>query len=222
MPAELPDPWEDLNVVSTEHHEALEGAVGSGLTYEDLTDDEVERTQFGTMPKGGRSLYVMGAQWRRIRNVDTDVEVLLRLQRDRLDSGAPVKVSSVVIPFEPGRDLQGTDVRSIPVAALAAAFTRDTQMSIAYLAIAFALGETERPDPLQPLPAPSARDEFTALVALQYLALEKQKDKRSIVQRMSELNPDEDGNPRPASTVQRWITRARKREMLPPHDPQRR
>lgn len=211
MPASLPDPWLDLGVLPEDEQKQLERTYGSKLTVDDLSDEDVTRDDAGGIyPRSKRAMLVMGAQWRRVRNVDTDLEVLIRLQVDEPESRIQ-RASAAVFPFQVDRDLMAGDLRSVPLPAIAAAFSEAQQRSVANIMIALAVGpEANAIDPLAKLPKASANDHFAGLVALQYWALHDEGEV-AIPKRMAKINGTG------VSTVQRWLTRARKRGMVPQH-----
>lgn len=207
----LPDPWRLVETLPPAEQDVLEASVGSKLTYDDLTPDDIDSRDQMKLPKSRRSMYVMGHRWVRLQNVDTDGEVILRLQSSPERDGS-IRVSSVIYPFEPARDLKGADLRALPIAALNAAFSKREQEGTARMHILLALGE-ETTDALDSLPRASASDRFSALVARQFLAIESAGESRNVAKAMAELNDV------PLSTVQRWIARARKQAFLPPAMP---
>ena len=209
---ELPDPWLYRGTIPRSLSESLESTVGSGLTMGDLDPDvDIERLDpNGYVPRSDRAMQVMGHRWVEIVNVDTDLLVYLRLQH--AIATRVVKISAVVYPMDPSREITGSDLRGLPIAARNAAFTRHEQHESARLLIALTLGE-DAPDALEKLPTPDASARFAALVAAQYVALEQAHPDKNVAKLMAELNE------RPLPTVQAWIARARKRGILPPAVP---
>lgn len=210
---DLPEPWVRGENLTLEESDMLEKSIGSGLTYDDLDDEDVTREGAATFPRSPKAWAVMGRRWVVINNRDTGEEVLLRLQHD---AEGNVTVTSVAVPYDGGRTLTGADLRDIPVAALAAVFTADEMRGHAAMMRALALmGNDALPDPLAALPEGGQSQEFLALVARQYEALEGQHGPATS-EAMAKLNG------RPASTVRRWIAQARKAKLLPPAMPGRR
>lgn len=215
VPLDLPEPWVEVEHLPDKEQAALEATIGSRLTYDDLAPDEVRREGADTFPNGARAMLVMGHQWVRLRNADTDTEVIVRLQYSDGDDQS-VSVSSVVVPFDAANEPTGAMLRTIPVAAIGAAYTRRRLEGTANLHITLTLGEGIKEDPLAPLPAASGKPEFAARVARQYLAVERAQPDVKPVDAMRSINDA------PLSTVQRWVTRARKYGFLPPSTPRAR
>lgn len=157
-------------------------------------------------------MWVMGHSWVEIQNEDTDSLVILRLQ-NYLELGEPMRITSVILPFEGSRDITGSDLRAIPVAALNAAFNRHEIEGQIKMRIGIALAGSPAGSPLDPLPPASATDRFAALVARQYMEIERPTGTGNVARRLAELN----GAPLPSA--QRWIARARKHGYLPPATP---
>lgn len=211
---DLPDPWVEVAQIPPEEADRLEALVGSRLTYDDLSESDVIREGQLIQPNSQRALYVQARKWFRLHNVDTDAEVIVRMQ----SAGAPTfvqDVTAVIVPFVAGRTLTGTDLRNVPVQAIGTAYTKWEQEGHFKMRIGLALNGQERPDPLAPLPPASGKPDFAALVALQFLEVEKKHPKENPAKVMQRLNK-RDGEETPLSTVQRWITRARKYGFLPP------
>lgn len=207
---QLPEPWDHVEFIQDQAKlDQLEVIAGPGILYDDLTADDVNQEGVGRFPKSLRSWWVMGHKWVKLRNVDTDDEVLIRLQHDA--SGEKYYYASAVLfPFRPSHEVSGAEVRRIPLAAIVAAYARRELIGQAQLNITLTLGDEVKQDPLLPLGQGSASQEFSAKVARQFMALEANAPDGNVAQRMAELND------RPLSTVQQWITRARRRNLLPP------
>lgn len=228
---ELPFPWEEISGAATEdmadtlarigatpapesqqpisQDAILEQLAGCPLTYGDMTDADVIRDNMMTTPRSVRSYYVMGHRWVRVRNMETDLEVLLRLQ-SRMPESREIYISSIIVPFDQGHEISGNDLRDIPVAAIATAYSRHEVQNIIALNRAFALGTSEQTDPMSPLPKASGSDRFLALVGRQYDAIEQANPGRNIAKLLAEHNNTKLPN------AQRWIAAARKRGFLAP------
>lgn len=215
MALELPKPWIDLGTLPVDEQAALEATIGSRLTEGDLSADEVEVEADTKRPLSPRAFHVMSRKWVKVRNGETDVEVVLRLQGSTLGDGS-WRASAVAVTFDPAHELSGADLRNVPVAALSAAYSAHRQGLLARTLIDFALGKSGRPDPLAKLPRDAPRDELSALVALQYEELERRNPGKTVAPLMQELNDV------PLPTIQRWIARSRKLGMLAPHMPKTR
>ena len=228
---ELPYPWREISDAATadmteplakigakpdEAHQhrinednVLEQTIGCSLTYEDMTDADVTRETHITFPKSGRSYYVMGHRWIRIRNMENDMEVMLRLQ-SRMPKSREIYVSAIAVPFQQGREMNGADLRDIPVAAIAAAYSRRELQDTINVNRMFALGEDMGKNPMEKLPKPSGSDRFLALVGRQYDALQEGHPSENIAKLLAERNDTKLPN------AQRWIATARKRGFLAP------
>lgn len=205
----LPDPWRYDNLVEGALFDALELHVGSGMTPKDLEPEEIAGD--GT-PQTRRAERVLGRRWVQVSNVDTDVVVLLRLQRD--NATRSVRISSVIYPFSPDHEIVGGDLRGLPVAAMNAAFTTYDNEGPARLMRAIVLGDAIKTlDPLAKLPGANADDEFAARVAMQFMAVEEAFPEENTAKKMAALNE------RPVPTIQTWLARARKRGLLAPATP---
>ncbi|OXN00850.1 hypothetical protein [Bifidobacterium vansinderenii] len=187
----------------------LEQTAGCRLTYADMTDADVMRDSMMTLPKSARSYYVMGHRWVRIKNMENDVEVMLRLQ-SRMPESKEIYISAIVVPFQQGREMNGADLRDVPVGAIAAAYTRRELQGTINVNRTFALGDDIKRDPMEKLPKPSGSDRFLALVGRQYDALEESHPGESIARLLAEHNGTKLPN------AQRWIATARKRGFLTP------
>lgn len=211
---ELPDPWLHVAYFGEEDRRQLEAVLGSRLGPDELTDDDfVTDPVVGKLPFTERAKSVLWHRWAHLRNVDTDVEAYVRLQLSN-ETGKATEVTAVAFPQDMTRSLVGTDLRSLPVAAIAAAYTKHENDGVAHLQIALTLGDDFKSlDPLQPLPAASANSTFAARVALQFMKLEESTPSHKVPRAMADLNGT------PLSTIQRWIARARKGGYLPPASP---
>ena len=187
----------------------LEQVAGCPLVYKDLTDDDITRDSLMTFPKSSRSYYVMGHRWVRIKNMENDVEVMLRLQ-SRMPESREIYISAVIVPFQQGRAMNGADLRDVPVGAIAAAYTQYQMQGTININRTFALGEDINRDPLEKLPKPSGSDRFLALVGRQYDALQDVHPGENIAKLLASLNNTKLPN------AQRWIATARKRGFLAP------
>ena len=209
---ELPEPWEEVSdhLPTDEQHE-LESVVGCKLTYEDMTDDDVIRDGEGTFPRSRRSYYVMGHRWVRLRNAETGEEYVLRLQ-SKMPESKEVYVSSVIVPFQEGRELSGSTMRRLPLASISAVYsTREIQGTI-NINRTFALGSDIKTfDPLKPLaPGKLADYGFLARVGLQYDAINEASPGIDVTKRMADINKTTPSN------VRRWLSASRKKGLLAP------
>lgn len=228
---ELPFPWKEIAAAATEDETSLikkmgikvneetstsisrdailEQLAGCSLTYEDMTESDISKDNMMPLPRSVRSYYVMGHRWVRIRNMETDLEVELRLQ-SRMPESREVYIAAIIIPFDQGRELNGNDLRDIPVAAIAAAYSRHEVQKIILINRAFVLGTSAPSNPMDKLPKASGSDRFLALVGRQYDALEESHPGQNIAR----LLADHNGTKLP--NAQRWIATARKRGFLAP------
>lgn len=207
---ELPQPWVEIETITEESRDNLERSIGTGLSYEDLTDDDVYRDGAMTTPRSERSRIVMNHKWVRLKNTEDGTEVILRLQ---LNEGQHVAVTSVSFTAtQDAREISGSALRGFPVSAIAAAYSYDEQAGSANLTTFLELINeyATKTDALEALPPASNTSKFSAMVARQYRAIEAAEPTAYAAKRMSEIN----GKPLP--TVQRWITQARKSGFLPP------
>lgn len=202
----LPNEANDQHIVKDA---LLEQLAGCPLTYADMTESDISTDGMLTQPRSIRSYYVMGHRWVRIQNMETDIEVELRLQ-SRMPESREIYISSIVIPFDQGREFSGNDLRDIPVAAIAAAYSRHEVQSTILINRTFALGDSAGNDPMDKLPKASGSDLFLALVGNQYDAFEHNNPDKNIAKLMAEHNETSLPN------VQRWIATARKRGFLAP------
>lgn len=199
----LPAPWVHIGTLDRKQFDALEQAAGANMQIEDLTPAEQQGVE-----RSMRSIQVLGRRWVSIQNTTNEAIVYLRLQTAEAPELPLVRVSAVVVPFQPAKDLTGADLRSIPVQALTAAYSAHEAEGDANLRRTFQLMDAIKEDPLAPLPQATASDSFSARAARQYVAFEEQK-----------LNPVDEmakKNGVAKVSVQRWLTRARKRGFLPP------
>lgn len=201
----LPDPWVEEGLLGADRRDAIESVAGMDLWIEDLTEGE-KRGELRTP----RAAYVLGRRWVRVRNTETGTVAFLRLQQRVTPEQPSVRVSSVVLPFNPDKDLTGADLRSVPIQALTAAYSAHEDEGNANLMRSLLLmGELDE-DPLAPLPPAESSDVFSARVSRQYIEIERQHPELSPVEEMMRINNAA------RSSVQRWVTRARKRGLLPP------
>lgn len=213
---ELPEPWEHLETVTDEKRDQLEAAAGTDISASDLAESEVQRWEgAGWTPVSRRAWLVSGVGWQRIRNNETGQVVLLRMQTF---DGVTQTVSSIIVPLDENAvTISGADVRSIPIAAISAAYNYDEAVGSSNMRTAMALlGNRELPAPKDPLPKASNDDGFAALVARQYRAIEESSPGAYVAGEMADIND------KPLNTVQRWITNARKKGFIPPVAPGRR
>ena len=210
---ELPKPWVRDQPLDTAEADQLEALIGSRLTFDDLLPEDTSGDATFRALVTPKAWAVIGRRWTAIRNTETGARVLLRLQRG---ADGDVAITSVVVPWDAGRVLAGVDLRDVPVAALAAAFTADEHQGQAQMRRSIALtGEGDLPDPLDPLPEADRSPRFLALVARQYEALEATSGPGGVVDALATLNG------KPLSTVRRWIAQARKQRLLAPAMPVR-
>ena len=179
-----------------------------------------------------------------IENIDTGVQIILQLART-VGAGndfAPnmsleYVIQNLVVLGGGNGDIRGTDLRDIPVKAILSAYAQhDTADILRFNRTALldfpeskgipkkywdedVNGQMDTVYPptniLDPLPAQySRRPWFYALVAEQYDALAEKYPNDNTANRMIELNEPYAKK----STVQRWLTEARKRGLLAPAD----
>lgn len=209
---ELPEPWEEVGTLMPEQQNALEAIVGCQLTYDDVNDDaDVNRTEEGGVtPKSLRAYYVMGHKWVRLRNRDTEEDVILRLQT-REPRAREIYVSAVISPFQNGAETTGIQLRALPIAAIAAAYTAREIGGTVNLNRTLVLGDAINDDPLKPLPQGRVTDQtFLARVGRQYDALVNDVSIDDPVRHMAELNKTS------LPTVKKWLSAARKQLFLMP------
>ncbi|WP_432244912.1 hypothetical protein ACRB8A_14320 [Arthrobacter sp. G.S.26] len=209
---QLPEPWLHVEFVGNDEFENLERLAGAKIEDKELDNDaDRHRDEHGSRPKSRRAWLYSGAKWARIRNTTSGREVLLRLQT--LGENEPMNVSAVIMPFTARSiELSGADLRSLPLAAIAGAYTFSEQSGSANLRTFLEVsGEaSDGVNPLVALPPASKSDHFSALVARQYQYLMREDPQAYVAGAMSEING------KPLATVQRWITQARKAGFLPP------
>ncbi|NMN02355.1 hypothetical protein [Bifidobacterium panos] len=209
---ELPEPWEEVSGhLPADEQDKLEAVVGCKLTYKDMTDDDVIRDGEATLPNSRRSYYVMGHRWVRLRNAETGEEYVLRLQ-SKMPESKEVYVSSVIVPFQEGRELSGSAMRRLPLAAIGVVYsTREIQGTI-NINRALALGNASKTfDPLKPLePCKLADYGFLARVGLQYEAIGEAFPDVDATEYMATLNETTPSN------VRRWLSASRKKGLLAP------
>lgn len=202
----LPEPWEEVAPYSKQDRDRLERIIGSQVSVPDLTvgKDIVVEDGF-SFPLSERARWAVKHRWVNLRNSETGERVTLRLQRDANDN---ITITSVIVPFKRGEQITGASLRSIPLAAIAVAYTASEKQTSLEVLRWNAL-EGNIPDPLDPLPSTADRSpRFLSLVARQYEALEDGEG--SPIAKMASLNN------RPYSTVGRWVSQARKDGFLLP------
>lgn len=205
---ELPSPWVQVYEYLPDEKVQLEKFFGSELTDSEL-DNENDRYPDGA-PRSRRAWFYSGADWVRIRNTESGLEVVLRLQTY---GDGQMDISALAVPFSAARpEIVGSDLRSIPVGAIADAYAYNEAVGRANLQTFLATMQevTDIPAPMEPLPKASKSAKFSALAARQYRHIEDNEPGAYVAQRMSEINS------RPLATVQGWITQARKAGFLPP------
>ena len=208
----LPAPWEEIeDHLPVEQQNALEAVVGSRIAYDDLTDDDLERDGAVRCPKTLRAKWAMTHRWVRLRNADTGDEMVVRLQF-KGNEMREVYVSAVISPFQNGTETTGQQLRSLPVAAISAAYTAREIGNAVALNRTLVLGEAIREDPLKPLPKGGrvTDQSFLSKVGRQYDALEERHKGEDIGALMAELNEVA------FSTARKWLTAARKSLFLMP------
>ena len=162
------------------------------------------------MPVSRKAWLYHGVKWVRVRNSDTSIEALLRLQTF---DGSTYSASAISFPVNLNRlDLAGADIRALPVAAIVAAYSYDEQVGSANLSTFLHLMQEihDGTNPLDPLPPANSTAKFAALVARQYRHIEDNEPGEYVAGRMVAINN------KPLATVQRWVTKARKAGFLPP------
>lgn len=203
---ELPEPWEHVETVIKEERDALESSLGANINESELGENDMREG----IPISHKAWLRHGVKWVRIRNTETSLEALIRLQT--LD-GSNYTASSISFPLSLNRlELSGADIRSLPVASIAATYSYDEQAGTANLNTFLHLMQEIHDDtnPLDPLPRANSSPKFAALVARQYRHIEDHEPGEYVAGRMAELNK------KPLATVQRWVTKARKAGFLPP------
>lgn len=206
---ELPDPWEHVATLSPNEQGLLESIAGSKLTFDDLSEHDVNQSDIGKHPSSRKSWFVMGHRWNRIRNSETGEEIIVRLQTF---DGRTSEISSVIFPLDMvDTQVTGARLRGFPVAAISAAYSYDEAKGLANIRTFFeVVGEGEKSEPLDKLPRADSSELFAALVARQYRQLEKETPDVNVAKAMAKLNE------KPLPTVQRWIALARKKGYLAP------
>lgn len=212
----IPEPWGHVRFIVGDEAKELEQRFGSGLTADDLDPAElVDEYGDGKMlyPTTRRARVVAWHRWAELDNSERGTRVYLRLQRDT-EGGAEQYVSAVVFPHgDFAEPLTGADLRSLPLTAIAAAYSWHEAASMTGLKTGFALSGEAAVDPLEPLPPASATDRFSARVAIQFRALEEAHPSENTARKLAELNDTS------LPTAQRWIARARKAGFLAPAMP---
>lgn len=204
---ELPEPWEVAEYLDQMDADALESVVGSGLSDADMTTDDVTDEQF---PKSLRGYWVKGHKWVRLYNRETGDDMIVRLQY-RGPVASEAYVSAVISPFQDGSETTGAQLRALPVSAISAAWTAHEMKGTINLNRTLALGAAYKSDPMERLPRGRVTDQaFLAKVGRQYDAIAERHPGDDPVQRMMAINGVA------LSTVQKWLTAARKSMMLMP------
>lgn len=206
---EMPEPWEEIKpLLSPEEQVQLEELAGSGLTEKDLSDEDYANNDRRDGPQSLKARLVHMHKWLKLRNRETNDNIILRLQKT---NSAEWHVSSVIVPFEHDRQVSGTLLRSIPTAAIAAAYTAQEIGGTINMNRAIALGEAIKEDPTKPLPKGRVTDSgFLARIGRQYEALSERQPDADVVQLMAEIN----GTSLP--NVKKWLAAARKNMLLMP------
>lgn len=193
----------------------MEQFAGYGLTYGDLNDADVSRNAngVGALPASRRAYLVMGHQWIEVENEDTGARVRIRMQVN-LPESSEWKVSAVVVPFDTENPvISASDMKALPLASIAAAFSERKAAASVMANRLDALGSPIVIDPYEHLPKADGSDGFFARVGIQYEVLDGDGDGRCTARRMASIN----GVSLP--TAQRWLAGARKRGMLGPVKP---
>jgi hypothetical protein len=205
--SDLPDPWV-LSTPAFIEGEVLDGALGLGPTRA----ARVEVGRFDGGP-GGRALTDGG--WSRIHNSESGDSFVLRIQRPENFAGA--KVSALVaLPNEITGSVTGKSLRSVPIGAIEAAVDARAYESVVIRDLARQVGRSDglNFDVYSPVGTPRENPLFYQCVALQHWGL-RRDGVSNPTGRMVEINM------KPLSTVQSWITEARRRKYLAPGRPGR-
>ncbi|GGA59466.1 hypothetical protein GCM10011490_06870 [Pseudoclavibacter endophyticus] len=192
MPVTLPAPWQFVGSV--------------------LAPDELHRLE--SIP--GSSHIDDPRQWAVVRNDETGRTFLLRVQlgteiAEVAGQTVPVRiVTSIVVPDADGREVTGSDLRSLPVKAISAELTRE---SVEYGMRKMSRWLRRRHHERNELPALDNRagmtdDEFFAAVAEHWLNAHDAGDP-SPVDRVVEASGAS------KRTAQRWAAEARRRGYIP-------
>lgn len=202
----LPSPWVHTETVEGNARDALERVLGANIQAAQLDENDTHDGQ----PISRKAWLYYGFKWIKILNSESLIQAILRLQTF---DGSNYTVSAISFPQQAGHaEITGSSIRTIPIAAIAAAYSLDMQTGSANLkTFLHVLQEVaDEVDPLAPLPKADSTQKFAALVARQYRHIEKHEAGVYVPQRMADIND------RPLATVQRWITKARKEGFLPP------
>ncbi|WP_133119401.1 hypothetical protein [Bifidobacterium scaligerum] len=217
---QLPEPWEDAPW--------SDGGVPHELNELRFIDEKL----FDNWTGGARI-----STWHRMRNKSTGVYVIIRLSSNvSRDSHGGVAVPAgspdVILFWSENRfsSISGTDLRDLPLSSICAAYSfNDTRISLnrSSLLCDASVPDKYRLDGVRPYLSPdnirgfnvlaplpsrySRRPWFYSLVGLQFDALYDLKSSENVVDLMVGIN-----HPTAKSTVQGWITRARKMGLLAP------
>lgn len=174
------------------------------------------------------------SKWIHITNSETGVRVLIHLLASAVDSSGLIPLDAEiaeVLMFSPdyAGSLSGTDLRQIPLQSIRSAYLRQFSAEVLQGNREYLLHERnprrayvvpkecrdreqDEGKAMQPLPTQyTRRTWFYALVGIQYDAVEKNFPNENTAAKMIEINA-----PAAKSTVQRWITKARKMYLLDP------
>lgn len=218
----LPEPWVDVpwQSYSSDERDALSQWKQERKNFETVLDHFNEVSLL-------YSKYSL-VSWHIVKNVNTGTFVVLGV-KEQFDEGPndsriPTNYDLVALYFfsEDGfSSITGTDLRDIPVRTICNAYAQSSnKKTIALNRSAILIGSSTPKhfrnlrdfDALSSLPAKYSRHGwFYALVGYQYDQIKKCYPDDNTVDKMVEIN-----SPAAKSTVQGWITKARKMNLLAP------
>lgn len=211
----LPAPWEDWPLMHTRDYdtpsddeqylEELGGSLSALLGFDFYRDNVLE---------------TIG--WRRIRNTQTGMSVLMLLDKDCL-SGKYIIRQLICSPIAVD-GVSSAELRKLPLSSIASAYQEhDLQQRIEFnlkLATNTVFGELDKPrrtledvtdeEAMKSLKDTPRGTHFYGLIALQYMRFCKTNPDENPAKLMAKLNES------PLSSVQRWIAQARKMNLLAP------
>lgn len=184
--------------------DALDAALLLDLHSQENAPGEYLTDDSGVIHPGtrGARLYAQST-WVMLENTQTAQKVLVRRQRS--EDEMKDRISAVVwLPLESGAALTSTNLRDLPISAIEVAFAEDSRNVDAGIS-AFIRNFADIDEPIG---RPKRSNDFYEKVAAQYLAFECE-GKNGVI-KIAELNQV------PQATAKRWVTTARKQELLPP------
>lgn len=217
---ELPSPWEHVNYIKRDDSgglwELLEKTFGPQISDADLTEDDfIPKSESFKEPRTRRAMLATTFRWAHIRNTETGGDAYIRIQK--LDS-INLEINSLILPSNSqGDPITNSVLRTMPIAEIAVAYSREDQTTKANLQLGFHLIDEQDflQNPFQALPPADNSDTFLAMVAHQYNELQRADPQSNPTKKMASLNN------RSVQSVQRWLTTARKKLFLPPTRPGR-